>query len=46
MIYDALYRRWGETAAFWGAAVWYATLLLVLALSFAAPAGEFRYGSL
>lgn len=45
-MYDFLYRRYGEKVAYWGTALWYTTLLLVLTLSFAAPPGEFRYGNI
>jgi hypothetical protein len=38
--------RWGERTAFWGTVLWYAVLLVILMLSYSAPPGEFRYGTI
>lgn len=45
-MYDFLLKRFGDRVAFWCTAFWYAGLMVLVTLAFAAPAGEFRYGNL
>ena len=45
-MYQFLLDRFGPRTAYWGTVAWFAVLLILVALSFAAPAGEFRYGHL
>ncbi|MCC6924796.1 hypothetical protein [Novosphingobium sp.] len=45
-MYQILLDRFGQRAAYWGTMAAYALLLGLVALSFSAPAAEFRYGHL
>jgi hypothetical protein len=45
-MYGWIYQRFGEAVAQRGTVIWYALLLLLVVLSFVAPAGEFRYSEL
>jgi hypothetical protein len=45
-MYQFLLDRFGPRRAYWGTVAWYAALLMLVALTFAEPAAEFRYGQI
>jgi hypothetical protein len=45
-MYQFLLDRFGQRTAYWGTVATYVVLFGLVALSFSAPAAEFRYGRL